>query len=72
MMGERFYLRRVHLSGGGYDSFGRYWGIAQPLFQFWNEPAQGEGCKTGTIRAADRAEAKAVIAKHHAGARFFR
>lgn len=71
-MGERFYLRRVRLNRGGYDSFGRYWGTGAPLYQFWNEPAPGGGCKSGTIRAADRDAAKAIIASHHAGARFFR
>ena len=33
----KFYLQRVRLNQGGYDSGGAYWGIGQPLYHAWGE-----------------------------------
>lgn len=68
----KFYLKRVELNSGGYDSGGAYWGVGQPLF--W---ALQANCEEGQpeelfFRAADREAAKAHIRRLNPNAAFFR
>lgn len=66
---RRYYLRRVHLDSGGYDSGGAYWGHGAPL---WHAAA-AEGGGESFFRAKDRAAAKAAVrADFDAAAVFFR
>ena len=53
----RFYLRRVRLDSGGYDSGGAYWGHAEPLWRF--ESVTGE--YSDHLRAGSRRAAQAAI-----------
>jgi hypothetical protein len=53
----RFYLQRVHLDSGGYDSGGAYWGLGSPLYRF--ESADGEA--SGYFRV-ERADVSAAFA----------
>lgn len=66
--GARFYLRRVRLDSGGYDSGGAYWGHGAPLWHAEAEDGSGESF----YRAASRSAAKAAVAEDFPGARFFR
>ena len=63
----KFYLRKVRLDRGGYDSSGFYWG-AGPLFYYESE----DGTLTGYLRAIDRTDAKDCLTEKYASARFFR
>lgn len=65
--GARFYLRRVRLNGGGYDSGGAYWGGGEPLWRYESE----DGAVSDHIRAPNRDAARAEVRKAHPGARFF-
>lgn len=63
-----FYLVRVRLDSGGYDSGGAYWGIGAPLYYY-------EGPLTdisGYVRGRTREAAKAAVREIHPLARFFR
>lgn len=68
MVSRKFYLQRVRLDSGGYDSGGAYWGVGVPLY--WAT------CESGSIdfflRAASRDDAKAEVIQRHPGARFYR
>lgn len=65
---RKFYLQRIRLDSGGYDSGGAYWGCDPRLY--WAT------CPNGSIdfffRARDRDAAKAEVLLRHPGARFFR
>lgn len=56
----RFYLRRVPINSGGYDSGGAYWGVGEPLYEYESED-YGEDLVSGFIRASDRGDAKAKL-----------
>ena len=71
-----FYLRRVYLNGGGYDSGGAYWGFGQPLYRAesaeevevtYGPPTQIERY----LRAYDREDAKAQLLREYPNAKFF-
>lgn len=69
---RKFYLQRVPLDSGGYDSGGAYWGIGQPLY--W---AHWSGSGTDSLiefflRARSREAAKLEVQRRHPGARFYR
>lgn len=65
----KFYLRRVRLNSGGYDSDGYYWGTGIPLYRYWNDE---EGIDY-EIRAYDRTDAKAkILLRLDYMARFYR
>ena len=67
-VGRKFYLQRVGLNSGGYDSGGAYWGHGPRLY--WAT------CPDGSIdfffRARDRTAAKLEVLRRHPGARFYR
>lgn len=65
---KRFYLQRVRINSGGYDSGGAYWGIGAPLWRYESEC----GSADGFLRSRDREAAKGAIRAIHVGARFFR
>ncbi len=67
MSAVKFYLRKVRLDRGGYDSSGFYWGVGL-LYSYESE----DGTLTGHLRAIDRAEAKTRLTEKYATARFFR
>lgn len=67
MSAVKFFLRKVRLNRGGYDSSGFYWG-AGPLFSYESE----DGTLTGHLRAINRADAKVRLIEKYATARFFR
>jgi len=64
----RFFLCRVYLNRGGYDSAGAYWGVGSPLYWACSE----DGTHDRYFRAADRVAAKAHIRNEFPNARFFR
>jgi hypothetical protein len=64
----RFYLSRVPLNSGGYDSGGAYWGLGRPVYQ----AKQVDGPDEFFLRAADREDAKAKIIKDYPNASFYR
>ena len=68
--GARFYLRRIRINSGGYDSGGAYWGLGAPLFHYQEE--DGSGDRDGFMRAMGRNAAKRMLAEMFPGARFFR
>lgn len=65
----KFYLKRIRINQGGYDSLGGYWGIGMPLYYAETEDPQGPDLY---FRAEDRNDAKDYIRKRHPGAMFFR
>ncbi len=64
--GGRYYLQRVRLDSGGYDSGGAYWGIGQPLYRWSHEDAS----ECAFLRANDRDDAKERIREIVPNARF--
>jgi hypothetical protein len=71
-----FYLRRVYLNSGGYDSGGAYWGVGRPLYRAesvdememtYGDPQQAEMY----VRANDRNEAKGYVTCVYPNAKFF-
>lgn len=66
--GTRFYLRRIRLDNGGYDSGGAYWGVGAPLYGYESQ----DGEVYGYLRAEDREAAKWKVERKYAGARFFK
>ena len=64
----KFYLSRVPLNSGGYDSGGAYWGWGQPLY--WYEDTEGD--VDAFLRANSREHAKAQIREMYPLAKFFR
>jgi len=54
-------LRRVRLDRSGYDRSGSYWGQGKPLYYFAYLDPFNNLEHSDHIRAADRAEAKAII-----------
>jgi hypothetical protein len=63
----KFYLRRVKLNSGGYDSYGSYWGIGLPLYEFGDHEALSD-----TIRAPNREAAKERIKLRYPNVTFLR
>lgn len=64
----RFYLRRMPLDSGGYDSGGAYWGLGTPL---WHAISTC-GAYESFFRTSDRAAAKRLLRFTYPAARFFR
>ena len=64
----RFYLSRLRLNSGGYDTSGCYWGLGPPLYQYQTE----DGSSSGTCRARTRDGAKQKVCERFPTARFFR
>lgn len=56
----RLRLARVRLDAGGYDNGGAYWGHGAPLWLAHGQTEAGHRFERW-LRAADRAEAKAII-----------
>ncbi len=65
---EKFYLKRVRLNSGGYDSSGEYFGIGATLYQYQADSMYS--CRY--IRAYDRNHAKKQISLVYPQARFFK
>lgn len=63
----KFYLSRVRLDSGGYDSGGAYWGCGAPLFGVMDQDGN-----TDYFRAADRDAAKAKLLADWPEATFYR
>ena len=69
----RFYLQRIRLDAGGYDSGGAYCGIGAPLYRL----EAGEGpddlkeWPSGFLRARTRADAKRQLRETYPAARFY-
>jgi hypothetical protein len=71
----KFYLQRVPLDSGGYDSGGAYWGIGQPLYwaqEYDNGTKRPADLADFFLRANSREHAKAEIRKDYPAAKFFR
>jgi hypothetical protein len=66
MGANRFYLRRIDINKGGYDSDGIYFGIGKPLYYFTN------GLVYDYLRATDRGDAISKVKDMYPGAVFFR
>ena len=65
---RRFYLRRVRLDSGGYDSGGAYWGHGAPLYWYYSTG----GSVDAFMRGANRDDVKARIRAVYPAASFFR
>lgn len=65
---RKFYLRRLRLNNGGYDSGGAYWGLGPPLYWACSEDSTIDRY----FRARDRNAAKTELRKEFPGAVFFR
>ena len=48
----KLHLERVRLDRGGYDSSGRYWGIGEPLYRYYDDSGELDGHVRGVTRAA--------------------
>lgn len=62
-----FYLRRIRINGGGYDSGGAYWGLGPPLFY-----VEDQDGNSSFFRARSREDAKRILSAKWDGARFYR
>lgn len=67
---RKFYLRRINLDSGGYDSGGAYWGHGAPLYLAETVGVEGEAVLY--LRAATREAAKVEVKGRYPAARFFR
>ena len=66
---DKFYLVRVRLNSGGYDSGGAYWGHSLPLYRFETTDRQSDGY----LRARSRNDAKTILRNEFGETiRFFR
>ena len=65
---RKFYLTRVRINRGGYDSGGAYWGLGAPLWWACSEDGKVEHF----VRAKDRETAKRYLRETFPAARFFR
>lgn len=74
----KFYLQRVPLDSGGYDSGGAYWGHGQPLYWYTaaDTPEMAEfklsDLPDAFLRANNRKHAKELIREMYPLAKFFR
>ncbi|MEL7519943.1 MAG: hypothetical protein AAFN48_13425 [Pseudomonadota bacterium] len=72
----KFYLVRVRLDNGGYDSGGVYWGHGEPLWRYEAADlvyAPGNlGLPSGFVRAVNRDAARRCIREDYPKSRFFR
>lgn len=70
----KLYVSRIRLDSGGYDSGGAYWGHGAPIYAASDTPVgdMPESTVFVTVRAKDRATAKAHFAKLHPSATFYR
>lgn len=53
---EKGYLRKVRINNGGYDPNGAYYGVGEPVYEFFND-----GNLDTAVRAKDRATAKSQV-----------
>ena len=65
----RVTLQRKRLNSGGYDVLGTYWGFGMPLY--WYAYGGEDGEIDATLRAPDRAAAKAKVRERYPRARFW-
>lgn len=65
---ETIHLDRVRLDRQGYDRRGRYWGTGAPLFEYYSDSYDVQG----SLRAADRAGAKAKLRTQYPRAKIAR
>jgi hypothetical protein len=70
----RFYLQRVRLDRGGYDSGGAYWGIGASLYRAVSAEgiAENDAHAELFVRAGNRHDAKAMVSGKVPGAVFYR
>lgn len=66
----KFYLARVPLDNGGYDSGGAYWGIGTPLYRAYADTE--DSYIEFYMRAYDRERAKEKVLAQYPNAKFFR
>lgn len=67
----RMYLSKMRLDTGGYDEFGSYFGHCRAAGFVYEYSAEGPDHIAGTLRAHDRAQAKAIVRERYPNARFF-
>lgn len=56
---HKWYLRRIRLTRGGYDSNGCYWGVDRPLYYYEGEVENF--VRSGYLRASSRSAAKSLV-----------
>lgn len=64
---RKFYLRRIRINSGGYDSGGAYWGLGAPLY--WATDDNGAEL---FFRARNRDAARAHVASQYPQTKFYR
>jgi hypothetical protein len=65
---NKFYVARVRLDSGGYDSGGAYWGTPNDVFRYESE----DGATYGTMRANSLHAARAQVSELFPGAEFLK
>jgi len=68
----KFYLYKVRLNQGGYDSTGKYFGTGMPLYYFEPVDENPSHGNSGYLRAYDREQAKNKIATSIPDATFYK
>ena len=64
----KFYLKKIRLDDGGYDSNGTYFGVGQDLYWYADEDENVDAM----LRANDRNDAKRQVIDKYPNARFYR
>ena len=68
----KWYLQRVRINSGGYDSGGAYWGAGTPVFwAIQSNPADGEDAEELFFRAKNRVAAKEHLLEINPNSKFF-
>lgn len=70
--GAKFYLSKLKLDSGGYDSGGAYWGHPNNLYRAYSSEGNGEEVQESFFRAKNRKEAKETVKASFPGAKFYR
>ena len=65
---NKFYVERIRLDSGGYDSGGAYWGTPNDVFRYESE----DGATYGTLRADSLRDARSQVSELFPGAEFIR
>lgn len=69
----KLYLHRVRLDNGGYTNEGNYYGVGQPLYEYFcDEPDPQLGEIEGELRADNREHAKDKLKRMYPGVEFMR
>lgn len=66
--GGKLKFRRIRLNSGGYDSFGRYYGVGAPVWQVTDRATDGNEVDF-TIRAVDMDAAREKVQDAYPGAK---